>query len=88
MAMSAWLTLVGLCLLYVFIGLWAVSRIFPATAQPHPLSTNGNDKKHLRDEHQPARPQPRHDQDRTTAGLRLRSRTNQPPGRDLQGGKG
>ena len=29
MEMSDWLVLVGLCLLYVVAGLWAISRIFP-----------------------------------------------------------
>ena len=29
MAMSDWLVLVGVCLLYVVAGLWAISRIFP-----------------------------------------------------------
>ena len=30
MAMSDWLVLVGVCLLYVVAGLWAISRIFPS----------------------------------------------------------
>ena len=29
MAMSDWLVLVGVCLLYVVAGRWAISRIFP-----------------------------------------------------------
>jgi len=30
MAMSTWLALAGVCLLYVSLGLWVVSQIFPA----------------------------------------------------------
>jgi hypothetical protein len=29
MAISSWLVLAGVCLLYVALGLWAVSQIFP-----------------------------------------------------------
>ena len=41
MAMSTWLTLIAVCLLYVSLGLWVVSQIFPAdhprtsAAEPH-----------------------------------------------------
>ena len=30
MAISDWLVLFGVCLLYVVAGLWAISRIFPS----------------------------------------------------------
>ncbi len=39
MAMSAWLTLAGVCLLYVALGLWAVSKIFPCDR----VTTPGSD---------------------------------------------
>ncbi|MEP7017971.1 MAG: hypothetical protein ABI899_08130 [Actinomycetota bacterium] len=29
MAISGWLVLVAICLIYVAIGLWAISKIFP-----------------------------------------------------------
>jgi hypothetical protein len=38
MAISAWLILAGVCLLYVAIGLWAVSRIFPCDQATTPGS--------------------------------------------------
>jgi len=40
MAMSGWLVLAGVCLLYIALGLWAVSQIFPSdrgtTPEPGP----------------------------------------------------
>ena len=35
MAVSSWLIVVGACLLYVALGLWAVSQIFPLAQEAH-----------------------------------------------------
>ena len=57
MAISTWLALAGICLIYVSLGLWAVSQIFPSdratTPNPTQTSTNGRAKAN---EHQHARP--------------------------------
>jgi hypothetical protein len=41
MAMSDWLVLAGVCLLYVVAGLWAISRIFPSGGR---AMTAGSDR--------------------------------------------
>jgi hypothetical protein len=38
MAMSSWLVLAGICLIYVALGFWAVSQIFPCDRAATPGS--------------------------------------------------
>ncbi|MEO8519007.1 MAG: hypothetical protein ABI438_07470 [Dermatophilaceae bacterium] len=44
MAMSTWMVLAVICLLYVAFGIWAVSQIFPRTpaATPRPATPRLN----------------------------------------------
>lgn len=44
MAMSDWRVLVGVCLLYVVAGLWAISRIFPG-GRATTSGTDANNRK-------------------------------------------
>lgn len=57
MAMSTWLALAGICLLYVGLGLWAVSQIFPSdrATTPDPTQTS-NHRRAKTNEPQHARP--------------------------------
>ena len=47
MAVSNWLVVIGICLLYVALGRWAVSQIFPMAqaAQQKRTSASSNTKK-------------------------------------------
>ena len=38
MAISAWLVLAGICLIYVALGFWAISQIFPSDRAATPGS--------------------------------------------------
>jgi hypothetical protein len=43
MAMSTWMVLAVICLLYVAFGIWAVSQIFPRTPAARPRRDLGHD---------------------------------------------
>jgi hypothetical protein len=44
MAISGWLVVTGVCLLYVALGLWAVSQIFPTDHDPPPAPAPHSDR--------------------------------------------
>jgi hypothetical protein len=57
MALTGWLVLAAVCLLYVAVGLWTVAQIFPTT----PTTTLPRDDSRPRKEsaHERHRPRPR-----------------------------